>query len=196
MNNFFYLSIILSIMLSNFSYTQILKPLDKEGEDSILTEETNYEMELVFEDENIIWAIEFFEDNSILATVKSGSIFHYKNLASIQPYFINKRAIDPGRSCWPVPPAWRYDPPAWSSWPSAPWAPPSRLSMSPSWILKSHFRFEARRSRYPFLSSTPWCLPQLSPQKYCSRRIWHQSHTGHPKFLILTMESGVLYSVQ
>ena len=79
MNNFFYLSIILSIMLSNFSYTQILKPLDKEGEDSILTEETNYEMELVFEDENIIWAIEFFEDNSILASVKSGSIFHYKD---------------------------------------------------------------------------------------------------------------------
>ena len=36
-------------------------------------------MELVFEDENIIWAIEFFEDNSILASVKSGSIFHYKD---------------------------------------------------------------------------------------------------------------------
>jgi len=36
-------------------------------------------MELVFEDENIIWAIEFFDDNSILATVKSGSLFHYKD---------------------------------------------------------------------------------------------------------------------
>ena len=36
-------------------------------------------MELVFEDKNIIWSIEFFEDNSILAAVKSGSIFHYKD---------------------------------------------------------------------------------------------------------------------
>jgi len=36
-------------------------------------------MELVFEDENIIWGIEFLNDNSILASVKSGSIYHYKN---------------------------------------------------------------------------------------------------------------------
>ena len=39
----------------------------------------NFEMELVFEDENIIWGIEFLNDNSILASIKSGSIYHYKN---------------------------------------------------------------------------------------------------------------------
>ena len=70
---------IIGLLILNFSFAQDLEPFDQEREDSILTEETNYEMELVFEDENIIWAIEFFEDNSILATVKSGSIFHYKD---------------------------------------------------------------------------------------------------------------------
>ena len=78
MNNIFNLSIIL-IILSNFSCAQDLKPLDSEGDNSILIDESNYEMELIFEDENIIWSIEFFEDNSILAAVKSGSLFHYKN---------------------------------------------------------------------------------------------------------------------
>ena len=72
-------TIIIGLLILNFSFGQDLEPLDQEGEDSIITDETNYEMELVFEDENIIWAIEFFEDNSILATVKSGSIFHYKD---------------------------------------------------------------------------------------------------------------------
>ena len=72
-------TIIIGLLILNFSFAQDLEPLDQEGEDSIITDETNYEMELVFEDENIIWAIEFFEDNSILATVKSGSIFHYKD---------------------------------------------------------------------------------------------------------------------
>jgi len=70
---------IIGLLILNFSFGQDLEPLDQEGEDSIITDETNYEMELVFEDENIIWAIEFFEDNSILASVKSGSIFHYKD---------------------------------------------------------------------------------------------------------------------
>jgi len=70
---------IIGLLILNFSFAQDLEPFDQEREDSILTEETNYEMELVFEDENIIWAIEFFEDNSILATIKSGSIFHYKD---------------------------------------------------------------------------------------------------------------------
>ena len=36
-------------------------------------------MELVFEDENIIWSIEFINENSILAAVKSGSIFKYND---------------------------------------------------------------------------------------------------------------------
>ena len=48
----------------NFSCAQDLKPLDEENDSSILIEETNYEMELVFEDENIIWSIEFINENS------------------------------------------------------------------------------------------------------------------------------------
>ena len=63
----------------NFSCAQDLKPLDEENDSSILIEETNYEMELVFEDENIIWSIEFINENSILAAVKSGSIFKYND---------------------------------------------------------------------------------------------------------------------
>ena len=71
--------IIIGLLILNFSCAQDLKPLDSEGKNSILKEEINYEMELVFEDKNIIWSIEFFDDNSILAAVKSGSIFHFKN---------------------------------------------------------------------------------------------------------------------
>jgi glucose/arabinose dehydrogenase len=79
MKKFFYLTTLFVLTLVNFSCAQNLKPLDNDGENSIITDEINYEMELVFEDKNIIWAIEFFEDNSILATVKSGSLIHYKN---------------------------------------------------------------------------------------------------------------------
>ena len=80
MNNFFNLSLLFSLILLNFSYSQdLVLPLDNEGDNSIIVDETNYEMELVFEDKNIIWSIEFFEDNSILAAVKSGSVFHYKD---------------------------------------------------------------------------------------------------------------------
>jgi len=79
MKKIFSISILLGILIINYSCAQDIKPLDYEGENTILTSETNYEMELVFEDENIIWAIEFFDDNSILATVKSGSLFHYKD---------------------------------------------------------------------------------------------------------------------
>ena len=83
MNKIFNLSILL-IILSNFSCAQDLKPLDSEGDNSILIDESNYEMELIFEDENIIWSIEFFEDNSILAAVKSGKLFHYINGEKIE----------------------------------------------------------------------------------------------------------------
>ena len=83
MNNIFNLSVLL-IILSNFSCAQDLKPIDSEADNSILVDESNYEMELIFEDENIIWSIEFFEDNSILAAVKSGSLFHYTNGEKIQ----------------------------------------------------------------------------------------------------------------
>ena len=83
MNKIFNLSILL-IILSNFSFAQDLKPLDSEGDNSILINESNYEMELIFPDENIIWSIEFFEDNSILAAVKSGKLFHYINGEKIE----------------------------------------------------------------------------------------------------------------
>ena len=66
-------------MLINYSCAQDLKPLDEEPNNSILKTELNYEMELVFEDENIIWGIEFLSYNSILASIKSGSIIHYKD---------------------------------------------------------------------------------------------------------------------
>ena len=36
-------------------------------------------MEVVFEDENLIWGLEILDDNSILASIKSGSIIHYKD---------------------------------------------------------------------------------------------------------------------
>tara|TARA_B100001093_G_scaffold14167_1_gene13127 strand:+ start:7128 stop:8267 length:1140 start_codon:yes stop_codon:yes gene_type:complete len=70
---------IIGLLILNFSCAQDLQPLDSEEKNSILKEEINYEMELVFEDKNIIWSIEFFDDNSILAAVKSGLIFHFKN---------------------------------------------------------------------------------------------------------------------
>ena len=79
MRNKFSISILLGIFIINYSCAQDLKPLDQEDKNSIITNEDNYEMELVFEDENIIWGIEFLDDNSILASVKSGSIYHYKN---------------------------------------------------------------------------------------------------------------------
>ena len=79
MKNKFSISILLAIFILNYSCGQDLKPLDHENKNTIVTDEVDYEMELVFENENIIWGIEFFDDNSILASVKSGSLFHYKN---------------------------------------------------------------------------------------------------------------------
>jgi len=79
MKNTFSSSLILTLILINISCAQDLKPLDGEPDNTILMDEINYEMELVFEDKNIIWAIEFLNDNSILAAVKSGSIIHFKN---------------------------------------------------------------------------------------------------------------------
>lgn len=79
MKNTFSSSLILTLILINISCAQDLKPLDSEPDNTILMDEINYEMELVFEDKNIIWAIEFLNDNSILAAVKSGSIIHFKN---------------------------------------------------------------------------------------------------------------------
>ena len=69
----------LTFFLLNFSCAQDLKPLDNEREDTIIVDEKNYEMEVVFEDENLIWGLEILDDNSILASIKSGSIIHYKN---------------------------------------------------------------------------------------------------------------------
>ena len=69
----------LTFFLLNFSCAQDLKPLDNEREDTIIVDEKNYEMEAVFEDENLIWGLEILDDNSILASIKSGSIIHYKD---------------------------------------------------------------------------------------------------------------------
>ena len=71
--------LILTFFLLNFSCAQDLKPLDNEREDTIIVDEKNYEMEVVFEDENLIWGLEILDDNSILASIKSGSIIHYKD---------------------------------------------------------------------------------------------------------------------
>ena len=79
MKKIFLISILLGIFITNYSCAQDLKPLDQENKNTIVTDEVDYEMELVFKNENIIWGIEFFDDNSILASVKSGSLFHYKN---------------------------------------------------------------------------------------------------------------------
>ena len=79
MKKIFLISILLGIFITNYSCAQDLKPLDQENKNTIVTDEVDYEMELVFENENIIWGIEFFDDSSILASVKSGSLFHYKN---------------------------------------------------------------------------------------------------------------------
>jgi glucose/arabinose dehydrogenase len=69
----------LTFFLLNFSCAQDLKPLDNEREDTIIVDEKNYDMEVVFEDENLIWGLEILDDNSILASIKSGSIIHYKD---------------------------------------------------------------------------------------------------------------------
>ena len=69
----------LTFFLLNFSCAQDLKPLDNEREDTIIVDEKNYEMEVVFEDEKLIWGLEILDDNSILASIKSGSIIHYKD---------------------------------------------------------------------------------------------------------------------
>ena len=79
MKKIFSISILFVVFIINYSCAQDLKPLDNENKNIILTDEVNYEMKLIFEDKNIIWGIEFFDDNSILASVKSGSLFHYKN---------------------------------------------------------------------------------------------------------------------
>jgi glucose/arabinose dehydrogenase len=71
------ISIYFTILIIMFNFSCGQEPNDKN--EIIVTEELNYEMELVFENEGIIWGLEFLNDNSILATVKSGSIIHYKD---------------------------------------------------------------------------------------------------------------------
>jgi glucose/arabinose dehydrogenase len=71
------ISIYFTILIIMFNFSCGQEPNDKN--DIIVTDELNYEMELVFENEGIIWGLEFLDDNSIVATVKSGSIIHYKD---------------------------------------------------------------------------------------------------------------------
>ena len=70
---------ILFIFATNLSCAQLGETFIREDKDIISPDEINYDLELVHENDEIIWAIEFFEDNSILATVKSGKLIHYKN---------------------------------------------------------------------------------------------------------------------
>ena len=71
------ISIYFTILTIMFNFSCGQEPNDKN--EIIVTDELNYEMELVFENEGIIWGLEFLNDNSIVATVKSGSIIHYKD---------------------------------------------------------------------------------------------------------------------
>ena len=71
------ISIYFTILIIMFNFSCGQEPNDKN--EIIVTDELNYEMELVFENEGIIWGLEFLNDNSIAATVKSGSIIHYKD---------------------------------------------------------------------------------------------------------------------
>ena len=71
------ISIYFTILIIMFNFSCGQEPNDKN--EIIVTDELNYEMELVFENEGIIWGLEFLNDNSIVATVKSGSIIHYKD---------------------------------------------------------------------------------------------------------------------
>ena len=70
------ISIYFTILIIMFNFSCGQEPIDKN--EIIVTDELNYEMELVFENEGIIWGLEFLNDNSILATLKSGSIIHFK----------------------------------------------------------------------------------------------------------------------
>ena len=70
---------ILFIFVINLSCAQFGETFTREDKDIVSPVEINYDLELVHENDEIIWAIEFFEDNSILATVKSGKLIHYKN---------------------------------------------------------------------------------------------------------------------
>ena len=71
------ISIYFTILIIMFNFSCGQEPQNKN--EIIVTDELNYEMELVFENEGIIWGLEFLNDNSIVATVKSGSIIHYKD---------------------------------------------------------------------------------------------------------------------
>ena len=71
------ISIYFTILIIMFNFSCGQEPNDKN--EIIVTDELNYEMELVFENEGIIWGLEFLDDNSILATLKSGSIIHFKD---------------------------------------------------------------------------------------------------------------------
>jgi len=71
------ISIYFTILIIMFNFSCGQEPNDKN--EIIVTDELNYEMELVFENDGIIWGLEFLNDNSILATLKSGSIIHFKD---------------------------------------------------------------------------------------------------------------------
>ena len=67
------------LFITNISCAQLGETYVREDKTIVSPDEINYDLELVHEKDGIIWAIEFFEDNSILATIKSGELIHFKN---------------------------------------------------------------------------------------------------------------------
>ena len=61
------------LFITNVSCAQLGETYVREDKNIVTPNEINYDLELVHEKDGIIWAIEFFEDNSILATIKSSN---------------------------------------------------------------------------------------------------------------------------
>ena len=74
-------SLILFLITVNISCAQFGETYVREDKNIVTPSEINYDLKLVHAKDGIIWAIEFFEDNSILATIKSGELIHFKNVA-------------------------------------------------------------------------------------------------------------------
>ena len=72
-------SLILFLITVNISCAQFGETYVREDKNIVTPSEINYDLKLVHAKDGIIWAIEFFEDNSILATIKSGELIHFKN---------------------------------------------------------------------------------------------------------------------
>ena len=72
-------SLILFLITVNISCAQFGETYVREDKNIVTPSEINYDLKLIHAKDGIIWAIEFFEDNSILATIKSGELIHFIN---------------------------------------------------------------------------------------------------------------------